>query len=198
MEKQTRPGRPTLLIACGVFRPALEYLQLGRKYRDLCLRFLPSNLHVHPQELRRRLLEEITAVREKNTRIVCLYGNCFPDIDDFCSRHGTIKVPGVHCYEMLLGREQYLRKINETAGTYFLERELIQHFEEYCLEPLELHDAEMRKYCFEHYERLLYVRQPSDPELVAKAHRLARFLELSLEIQDADYSQLEKTLTALL
>jgi hypothetical protein len=195
-EKKTLP--PTRIIACAVFKPALEYLHLKERYPDLRLTYLPSNLHMRPQELKDRLLKEITSAQKRNERSICLYGNCFPDIDDFCQRHGAIKVPGHHCYEMLLGSERFQWLIDEMAGTYFAERELILHFEEYCVMPLELHDREMRRYCFEHYRRLLYVRQPSDPDLVPQAGKVAEFLELSLEIRDADYSHLEKKLIELI
>ena len=188
----------TRIIACAVFKPALEYLQLGRTYPNLRLTYLPSNLHLRPQELKNRLLKEFTSAQRKNERIICLYGECFPGIDDFCEHYGAIKVPGHYCYEMLLGTERFRQLIEEMAGTYFAEKDLILHFEEYCVRPLELHDEEMRKYCFEHYQKLLYVRQPSDPNLVPKAGKMAEFLELSLDISDADYSHLGKTLSELI
>jgi hypothetical protein len=187
----------TRLIACGVFRPALEHLKLEERYPYLRYNYLPSNLHLRPQDLRRQLSETITSARQGNERILCLYGTCFPDIDDFCRHQGVTKVPGFHCFEMLLGSEQYENVINEMPGTYFLERDLILNFEEYCLEPLELHDEEMRKSFFEHYERIVYLRQPSDPDLMSKANELATFLQLSLEIRDADYSHLKKILNDL-
>jgi len=188
---------PTRLIACGVFRPALEHLKLEGRYPYLRYNYLPSNLHLRPQDLRKHLLDVITSARQRNERILCLYGTCFPDIDDFCRHQGVTKVPGLHCFEMLLGSEQYENIINEMPGTYFLERDLILNFEEYCLEPLELHDEEMRKSFFEHYERIVYLRQPSDPDLLSKANELATFLQLSLEIRDADYSHLKKILNDL-
>ncbi|MBW2076969.1 MAG: DUF1638 domain-containing protein [Deltaproteobacteria bacterium] len=77
--------------------------------------------------------------------VVCLYGECFPGIDEFCERRGIIRAPVLYCYEMLLGSEQFHGIMDETAGTYFLERELIVKFDEYCVEPLELYDGEMRK-----------------------------------------------------
>jgi hypothetical protein len=187
----------TRLIACGVFRPALEYLGVEEIYPRVRSSYLPSNLHLRPQDLRRQLSETITSARQRNERILCLYGTCFPDIDDFCRHQGVTKVPGFHCFEMLLGSEQYENIINEMPGTYFLERDLILNFEEYCLEPLELHDEEMRKSFFEHYERIVYLRQPSDPDLLSKANELATFLQLSLEIRDADYSHLKKILNDL-
>ena len=193
-----KTGNITRIIACAVFKPALEHLRLENRYRDLRLTYLPPNLCMTPRKLRNYLLRGIASARKSDERVICLYGDCFPDISDFCERHGTIKVPGLRCHEMLLGSERFRGLIDETAGTYFVEKDLIVNFEKYCMEPLELHDEEMRKYCFAHCQRLLYVRQPADPDLVPRASGLAEFLELSLEIRDADYSHLEKKLIELL
>ena len=188
---------PTQIIACGVFRPALEHLNLAERYPNLRCNYLPSNLHSRPQDLRKDLLDVITSASQRNERILCLYGTCFPDIEDFCRLQGVTKVPGLHCFETLLGSEQYQLIIEEMPGTYFLERDLILNFQEYCLEPLELHDEEMRKSFFEHYERIVYLKQPADPDLFPKANELATFLQLSLEIRDVDYSHLKKILSDL-
>jgi len=186
------------LIACGVFRTVLDTLRLERRYRNLRLTFLPSNLHLWPDKLKRRLSQEVRNAQRKNERIICLYGECFPDIDEFCEQRGITRMRGLYCYEMLLGSEEFHRIMEETAGTYFLERELIVNFDEYCAEPLELCDAEMRRSYFRHYRRLLYVRQPSDPDLVSRARGLAQFLNLSLEIRDADYQYFNDELTSLI
>ncbi len=186
------------IIACGAFRTAFGHLQLEKRYPHLLLTFLPFNLHVRPQELKQQLFQEVIAAQKKNERIICLYGNCFPDIDDFCKCQGIIRMPGAYCYEMLLGIEQFQKIIDETAGTYFLEREVILNFEEYFMEPLELYDEEMRIEYFRHYQKLLYVRQPSDQDLVQRAKELAIFLELSLEVRDADYSYLKNKLVELI
>jgi hypothetical protein len=99
---------------------------------------------------------------------------------------------------MLLGSERFNQLLNEMAGTYFAEKDLIINFEEYCAIPLELHDEEMKGYCFNQYRKLLYVRQPSDPDLVAEAGQIADFLGLSLDVSDVDYSYLQKSLVELL
>ncbi len=188
----------TRIIACKVFQPAIEALQLEKAYHNLRLTYLPSNLHLRPQELENRMLTRIKAAQKRNERVLCLYGDCFPDIDDFCQEHGVIKVPGHYCYEMLLGSDRFRQILNEMAGTYFAEKELIQNFEDYCVIPLELYDEEMKRYCFNQYQRLLYVRQPSDPDLAARAGEVADFIGLSLAISDVDYSYLEKSLIGLL
>jgi len=188
----------TCITACKVFKPAIEALQLEKIYPNLRVTYLPANLHLRPRELKKRLLARIKAAQKRSERVVCLYGDCFPDIDDFCEENGVTKVPGHYCYEMLLGSERFNQLLGEMAGTYFAEKELIQNFEEYCVIPLELHDEEMKRYCFNQYQRLLYVRQPSDQNLVARAGEVADFLGLSLDISDADYSYLEKRLIELL
>jgi len=188
----------TRIIACRVFKPALEQLGLARRYPDLRVSYLPPVLHVRPQQLEQQFRRRVAVAAKRSERLVCLYGECFPDLSEFCRTREIAKVPGQNCYEILLGADLFGRLVDETAGTYFLEKELILNFREYCLEPLELYDAQVRKWCFEHYKRLLYVRQPGDPDLVPQACELADFLELSLEVRDADYSHLERTLTGLL
>ncbi|HUU63429.1 MAG TPA: DUF1638 domain-containing protein [Dehalococcoidia bacterium] len=188
----------TRIITCAVFKPAMEHLQLDYRYPHLRSTYLPSNLHLRPQYLKERLNKKIASAQKRNEKIICLYGNCFPGIEVFCQQHGAIKVPGHYCYEMLLGSERFRQLIEEIAGTYFLEKDLILNFEEYCIKPLELHDEEMRKCCFEHYQRLLYVRQPSDPDLAPRASEIAEFLSLFLETSDADYSSLEKKLIEII
>jgi hypothetical protein len=98
---------------------------------------------------------------------------------------------------MLLGAERYRGLMEERAGTYFMEQELVVNFEEYCLVPLELHDDEMRDTFFGPYERLVYVRQPSDPDLVDAATGWAEFLGMTLTVEEADYSHLEGRLEEL-
>jgi hypothetical protein len=190
--------RATRIIACGVFRPALERLRLGRRYPGLRVTYLPPVLHTRPQRLEKHLKRSAASAGKRTEQIVCLYGECFPDIREFCRVQGIAKVPGHNCYEMLLGSDLFQSLLDETTGTYFLERELIQNFQEYCAEPLELYDQQMRRWCFEHYRRLLYVRQPGDPDLASQATDLADFLELSLDIRDADYSHLERLLVELI
>ena len=188
------PVRTTRIMACGVFRSALKHLRLTRRFPNLRLTYLPSVLHTRPPKLEKYLLRKVALAENKGERIICLYGDCFPEINEFCQHHGIVKIPGANCYEMLLGTERFKQLMDETAGTYFLEKELLLNFHDYCIKPLELYDEEMRKYCFEHYHKLLYVRQPTDPNLISQAADLAEFLELSLTIRDADYSHLERTL----
>ena len=192
------PDQPISIITCGVFSPVLKQLKLEGRFPGLNVTYLPSNLHLNPHELKNHLLKEIITSQQQNERIICLYGECFEDIDILCKQHGVIKMEGHHCYEIFLGREKFQKIMDESAKTYFLEKDLILNFEDYCVKPLELYDEEMKEIFFKNYERLVYVRQPSDPDLLPAVNNIADFLGLSLIVRDADYSHFEKTLIDLI
>lgn len=194
----TQTATVTCMIACAVFRPALEHLRVTEKYPQLRVVYLPSRLHNMPQQLQRRLLKEVVKRLKRGERITCLYGECFPDMNEFCKRHGIARVAGIHCDEILLGRERFQEIIGDVSGTYFLERDLIVNFERYCRRPLELDDTEIREAMFRHYQRLLYLRQPSDGDLIPKVSRIADFLRLPFEMTDVDYSFLENQIAQLM
>ena len=186
------------IITCGVFKPAIDYIQMENRFPNVKVTYLDSNLHLRPQELHQQLLEQFEVSEQAGEKIVCLYGNCFAGINELCLEHGVTKITGDFCHDILLGPEVYGKIIGETAGTYFMEQEVICNFDKHCREPLELDDEIMKQYCFEHYSKLMYVRQPSDPELENLAQEIADFLELSLEICEADYSYLENKLLELI
>jgi hypothetical protein len=119
-------------------------------------------------------------------------------MDEFVQTESIVRVPGANCYEMFLGCEKCQSILQEEAGTYFLEKDLLVNFRQYCVEPLELHDAEFRQLYFRNYKRLLYIRQPLDPDLLDKAREVASFLSLELSVLDADYGELRANLYKLI
>jgi hypothetical protein len=186
------------LIACGVFKPVFEYLGLNSRYPDVLITYLPANLHLKPEMLKIALQHAVEEALGCGERPLIVYGDCFTGIDAFCRQHGIAKISGQNCYEMLLGNLLFESILTEITGTFFVEQELLLNFDAYCSEPLELADNVLRKIYFEHYRRLLYVRQPNDPELTEQANKIADFLNLALDIQDADYSHFSKLLHTLI
>ena len=186
------------IIACEVFRSALDALEIEARYAHVKVTYLPSTLHSNSSELKKRLLEELTAAKANNEQAVFLYGACFPHIDDLCQEAGVTRAPGDFCYEILLNHQRFKRLMDETAGTYFAEKDLILNFDEFCRIPLELDDENMRKHFFGPYKKFLYIRQPLDADLTSKAEEIAKYLDLKLEVHDADYSYLQKILDELI
>jgi len=153
---------------------------------------------MHPQKLKTELLKQVITAKMNREKILCLYGHCFPGIDQFCARYNAPRIAAAHCYELFLGSARFRKIMDAEAGSFFMERDLILNFEAYCLNPLELYDAEMRRFFFANYKQLIYVKQPTDRELIAKVGELANFLELSLKVVEADYSELERKISKLI
>ena len=186
------------IIACGVFRDALRRIEPKRFHQDISITYLSPYLHNYPQKLEKEIWHQIHLAKKAGDEILCLYGRCYPDFDDHLYEVGIPRVPGEHCYEILLGSRRFNAIVDEEAGTYFIEKDLILNFSEYCIQPLELDDPLMRGSYFRHYTRLAYVRQPLDPDTVMpNVHHISKFLDLKPMVIDADYSELTANLLKL-
>jgi len=192
---QKRSGH---IIACSVFKSALDALMRDEAFLGLTLSYLPSHLHLYPNTLKQALLEALGSLEQKDTPVILIYGTCFPGIDNFCREHKIQRISGEHCFEIMLGWSRFQEIMQETAGTYFLEQDLVRNFQEYCIEPLELHDEEMRRLCLGHYKRLIYLQQPNDPDLEEEVEAVSRFLKLPSATLPVDYTHLKKRLLAAL
>ncbi|UCD89544.1 MAG: DUF1638 domain-containing protein [Desulfobacterales bacterium] len=190
---------PLHIIACGVFRDALEQIALERFYPNVAITYITPVLHNHPQKLKEQILNQVHLAKKTGGSTLCLYGRCHPELDDYLSEMNIPRIPGEHCYEILLGSRRFNEIIEQDAGTYFVEKDLILNFFEYCIQPLELDDPLLRKRYFQHYTQLTYIRQPLDPDNVRpNVHDISRLLDLKTRVVDADYTELKTNLLKLL
>ena len=186
------------IIACGVFRDALRHIEPQNFHQNVTITYIDPYLHNYPQKLKEEILHHIYLAKKSEDDILCLYGRCYPDMDSDLYEMGIPRVPGEHCYEILLGRKRFRAIIEEEAGTFFMEKNLILNFSEYCIHPLELDDPLMRESFFQHYKRLVYIRQPFDSNSIISGFReISQFLNLRPMVIDADYSELKAKLIQL-
>ena len=190
-------GEPGKLISCDVFRSALQYLRIDSQNEHHKISYLPSYLHLRPDELRRHMLRHLECKVGETPITGCLYGQCFADIDEILEKRSIRRMGCGHCYEMLMGRKNYRDLVRDKPGSFFLEKIVVEDFDSLCRIPLELDDSEMRNWYFEHYQQVVYIRQPLDPDLIAEARGISKFLSLPLKIVDADYSDLRAFLKQL-
>jgi hypothetical protein len=173
-------------------------LAIERRFSVATLRYLPAYLHLQPLELKKRLIGAVHQLLAGDCRICCLYGRCFPDIDEVLQEFDLPRLPGNHCFEILLGLERFKKLTNDRPGTFFVEKELLLNFDAYCWIPLELCDPQLREWYFESYRYIVYIRQPLDPDLNKMASQVADRLNLCLSVVDADYRELNLKLNRLL
>jgi len=186
------------IIACGVFRDALRQIEPQCFHQNVAITYITPYLHNYPQKLEDEILHQIHLAKKAGNEILCLFGECSPNLAPLLREMGIPKIPGAHCFERLLGSKQFQNIMDEEPGTYFAEKDLVLNFIEYCIQPLELDDPLMRKSFFQYYTRLAYIRQPFDPDTVMpNVHELSQFLKLKPLVIDADYSELTSNLLKL-
>jgi hypothetical protein len=178
------------IIACEVFRDALRYFNISQEDIRRKILFLPSHLHLRPSDLKDQMLDRLEPGTEKTRFAGCLYGQCFPDIDSVLSERGIQRITCGNCYQILMGGNAYQRLTAEEPGSFFMEKTLIEDFDNLCRIPLELDDPQMRDWTFEHYRQVVYIRQPLDPPLMDDVRNVAEYLSLDIRVVEADYSEL--------
>jgi hypothetical protein len=88
------------------------------------IRVLEIALHVDPNKLRSRLLEEVALMEDHDTDILLGYGLCGRALEGVVSSRSTLIMPKVDdCVCALLGsRERRRELLKKDAGCYFLEQ----------------------------------------------------------------------------
>lgn len=188
-----------LLIACGAL--AREVIALRDKHQwDAQIFALPALLHNTPERIPDAVFNKITTMRHNYDRVIVVYGDCGTAgaLDSLLDDIDIERVQGPHCYEMYAG-DEFQAMMDEAPGTYFLTDYLLQSFDHLVIEGLGLDRfPELHEMYFGNYQRVIYLRQRDDANLLTKAKEAATFLQLPLEIRPATYGALESRLQALL
>jgi len=105
------------IIACAVV--AEELVELGVPEEDLVT--LEFGLHVEPEKLKESLQREIDAI-DGEGEILLGYGLCSNAAVGLVSRTRTMVIPRIDdCIALFLGsKAEYMRRLEEEPGTYFL------------------------------------------------------------------------------
>jgi hypothetical protein len=122
MEKQDRARTPRRIIACATVVEELKRMGVGDDLREL-----DFGLHVYPESLRETLQREIDA-SPSGVDIVLGYGLCSNAVVGLSSPCNRLIIPRVDdCIALFLGsREEYLMRLSEEPGTYFLTKGWIE------------------------------------------------------------------------
>ena len=128
------------------------------------------------------------------------YGDCGTGgaLDAVLEETGVERLPGPHCYAFFSGTEDFRRRLEEDARSYFLTDYLVRHFETLVWKGMMLDEhPELLRDCFGNYERLVYLAQTDDPALDERAREAARRLGLAYERRLTGFGDLQAALTRL-
>ncbi len=192
-----RPARK-LILACGaIAREVLAVRELNG-WLDVDVHCLPGKLHSTPKKIAGAVDAKLTELAGRYEEIFVAYADCGTGgaLDVVLERHGVERLPGDHCYGFLAGNAHWLALHEAQPATYYLTDFLARHFHTLVVRGYKLDRyPELVGMMFGNYERVLYLAQTDDADLLGRARTAAKFLDLPLEIERTGYGELIPSLT---
>jgi hypothetical protein len=198
-ESTVEAERPeVLVIACGaIAREVLSVIRLNG-WNHVTVRCLPAKLHSTPQLIAGAVDAKLRDAEAGGyERIFVAYADCGTggDLDRVLAEHGVERLPGAHCYGFLTGNAAWEELHDQNPATFYLTDFLARHFEALVVRGLKLdRHPELMPQLFANYERVLYLAQTDDAELLDRARRAAEFLGLAFERRRTGYGELVPSL----
>jgi len=195
------PAKPrVLVIGCGAL--ARELVALTGCLANVDVTCLPPSLHNRPGGIPGAVRQKIHSSRAggRYSRIFVAYADCGTGglLDRVLEDEGVERLPGAHSYEFFAGRPNFARLAEEEPATFWLTDFLARNFERLVIRGLGIdRHPELEPLYFGNYQRLVYLSQTEDPELLARARAAASRLRLAFEHRHAGYGELATSITAL-
>lgn len=192
---ETRPplkgNGNTLLLACGALaREVIDFVQLNG-WSCFTVQCLPAKLHWRPDLIAPAVRAEIRAAQGRFDRICVLYGDCGTSgaLDRVLAEEGAERIAGPHCFSFFTGNERFAAEAEgDGVTTFYLTDFFVRHFDRLVWEGLGLdRHPELRDLYFGNYEKVVYIAQTDDAELLRWAEACAERLGLPCEHRPTGY-----------
>jgi len=186
-----------LVIACGALVREITELKESYGWDHLQLKCIDAKLHMRPALIPGRLRDMIQKYKNDFDEIFVAYADCGTcgEIDKVLDEEGIKRLPGAHCYQFFAGSEHFAKMSEAEPGTFYLTDFLAQHFDQFVTKPLKFEThPELREMYFGNYQRMIYLSQKHDPQILAAAKAAAAKLELEFEHVHVGYGELESDL----
>ncbi|MEL6292111.1 MAG: DUF1638 domain-containing protein [Pseudomonadota bacterium] len=191
-------ARPGLIIACGALvRDVQAVMAANGLDATFDIRAVPATYHNRPERIAPAVDRLIKAAKPHYSRIFVAFAECGTrgDLDAVLRNHGVERLPGAHCYAVFSGISAFEVLSQDEISAFYLTDFLARHFKSLVWESLGLdRHPELRDIYFGHYDRLIYLSQAPDPDLVRRAEMAAGDLGLRFEHRPVGYGCLPETL----
>src|SRR5882757_4411113 len=197
---QTAQVPHAVVIACGALGGPIREIAARRGW-PVEVHCLPAILHNRPAAIAPEVERLAGAAQARGLPVAIGYADCgtYGALDELSSRLGLRRLPGLHCYDLLAGRDRVAALFEADPGTYLLTDFLVRSFRRTVLAGLGLDRyPELWPDYFGHYRRVVWLAQSPDPALEPEAQAVADRFGLPLTVIDTGTSRLERELELLL
>ena len=180
-----------VIISCGIFKKELSSLVRSGAL-SIPIRFLDSSLHMHPEELEKALMTAIGETLPEIRRIVLVYGDCHPYIDDRCDPERVVRLPGINCCEIVLGRDEYRRLRKE--GVFFVFDEWALRWKEVFIRDIGLDEKNASLFMQSMHKSILFLDTGVGEIPVVKLREMSTFFGLPFSIRNVSLDTLKDSI----
>lgn len=195
------PLAPTLVLGCGALaRELLELVERNGLAGAVDVRCLPARLHNRPAEIAPAVDAKLAELAPRYDRVLVAYADCGTSgaLDEVLARYDAERLPGAHCYATYAGLTQFVALAAEEPGTFYLTDFLARSFDALVVRGLGLdRHPELLPVYFAGYQRVVYLSQHEDPEVLEMARRAAARLGLAFEHRPTGYGELGSAMARL-
>lgn len=195
MQTKKTKVQKTLFITCGAIAREVIAIKTLNKFSNVEVSCLPASWHNSPEKITPAIKKKIRTAMTKFARIFVLYGDCGTggELDKLLEEECVTRIPGPHCYEFFMGREEFEEAHADEPGCFYLTDYLARHFDRVVVKGLGLDRfPELLFEYFKNYKKLIHIAQTDDSSLELKARKAADRLGLQYERRIRGYGELGK------
>lgn len=186
------------VIACGAIAHEIIDIVQMNGLDHISLTCLPAKYHNTPDKIVPAMELAIKEARAAGFgSVFCGYADCGTGgaLDRLLERENVARLPGAHCYSFFSGVEHFEKSNDADMRSFFLTDFLARHFNSLTWKPLGLEDhPELLSTYFGAYEKIVFLSQQDDPDLLRRAQEIAKKLQLTFEHRKTGYGDLAKAL----
>ena len=186
-----------VVIACGAIAKEIMTLKTLNGWDTLELVCVPAQLHNHPEKIPAAVEQKILAARAQDKQVFVAFADCGTGglLDKVLAKYSVERLPGAHCYEFFAGSDVFADLHDQEPGTFYLTDFLARHFDALIIRGLglERHPQLLETY-FGNYQRLIYLSQTPNEDLLARALAAAERLGLEFQHLHTGFGDLELSL----
>ncbi|UCF21487.1 MAG: DUF1638 domain-containing protein [Gemmatimonadota bacterium] len=187
------------LVVCGALLAEVRRIVEARGW-GADLYAIPATYHMRPAKIATAVDERLERIRDDYEKVIVVYGDCGTAgaLDDVLRRHGAERTRGSHCYELFCGCG-FGGLLERDPTSYFLTDYLVRAWDDVVMREMGLdRDPSLKERLFDGFTSVTYLRQSTDPELLARARRIAEYLGMPLSIEDVGLGELEAQLARMI
>jgi hypothetical protein len=141
-------------ISCGIFKNEIASL-IAEGRIPFPVIFLDSLFHMHPESLHETLSLEVAKALTLYDKVILIYGDCHPYMSDFYDPKSVIRIEGLNCCEIILGREEYRRLRKE--GAFFVIEEWAHRWKEVFIQEMGLNEKIAPIFMGDMHRKIVYI-----------------------------------------